>query len=97
MAVFIDFILTFSLLAPLLVLLSAHCAKQSDEESKSIQPPSLPLLPPPHLSPPSPSAWILSYADFLHSTRGRISAIFVAIALYSVGISGVLRLTKLIN
>uniref|UniRef100_A0A183BLX9 SSD domain-containing protein n=1 Tax=Globodera pallida TaxID=36090 RepID=A0A183BLX9_GLOPA len=101
-AVFIDYLLTFTLLCPVVVLLSspppAHVHLQLNLNRRPLASsdkfPSPPLTAPPVPAPvpPSPPSWVHRYALFLHSVNGQMMALFVAAILYTIGISGVLRL-----
>ncbi|KAF7639517.1 SSD domain-containing protein [Meloidogyne graminicola] len=96
--VFIDYILTFTLLAPVLVLLSAYFPiKQtttliSQQEFTNEKPLISSLIPQRHsITFISTSTTSYQYAEFIHSIKGRILAFLLAIILYVAGISGVLR------
>uniref|UniRef100_A0A915LQA8 SSD domain-containing protein n=1 Tax=Meloidogyne javanica TaxID=6303 RepID=A0A915LQA8_MELJA len=98
--VLVDYILTFTLLAPVLVLLSTHfpTTKQTSillppQQPENNEKPLIALMTPqqpPSLTPQTCSK-AFQYAKFIHSTKGRFSAFLLAIILYIVGTSGVLR------
>uniref|UniRef100_A0A1I8B6C5 SSD domain-containing protein n=1 Tax=Meloidogyne hapla TaxID=6305 RepID=A0A1I8B6C5_MELHA len=86
------FCLCTSLLAPVLVLLSTHFpTKQTTSlipQQECNEKPLIALMPP---LPSIPTSRAFQYAKFIHSSRGRVSAFLLAIILYIVGTSGVLR------
>jgi hypothetical protein len=97
LAVFFDYILTFTLLAPVLVILASLKGERG-------VPPRFPtlLIPDSHNKLTTTKSvaedstveeklhpWIYSYSKFLHSTVGRISAILVASVLIVVASFGV--------
>uniref|UniRef100_A0A914MG56 SSD domain-containing protein n=1 Tax=Meloidogyne incognita TaxID=6306 RepID=A0A914MG56_MELIC len=97
--VLVDYILTFTLLAPVLVLLSTHfpTTKQTSillppQQPENNEKPLIALMTPQQLpSTPQTCSKAFQYAKFIHSTKGRFSAFLLAIILYIVGTSGVLR------
>jgi len=87
------------LLAPVLVLLSTHfpTTKQTSillppQQPENNEKPLIALMTPQQLpSTPQTCSKAFQYAKFIHSTKGRFSAFLLAIILYIVGTSGVLR------